>query len=234
MRYMGSKRRLVKDIKPIIEEYRKPGQLYVEPFVGGVNMFCEIPGPKVGYDNNKYLIALLQAASAGWVPRDDYTERQYKAVKKHKDIFPILTGYFAFSLSFGGKFFGGWSRNKGNRDYIAEAYREATKQYKKLIGSRFIQKSYLDIKLYTSAIIYCDPPYAGTTKYKGTFDNSAFWVWAQDMASAGHTVLVSEYSCPVPHELLFEKGILNTLAANNNKAKATEKLFRILPGGKHE
>lgn len=35
---MGSKRRIAKDILPIILENRKENQFYVEPFVGGCNL----------------------------------------------------------------------------------------------------------------------------------------------------------------------------------------------------
>lgn len=35
MKYMGSKRKLVKEILPIMLKQRKPNQCWVEPFVGG-------------------------------------------------------------------------------------------------------------------------------------------------------------------------------------------------------
>ena len=44
MKYQGSKRRIAKDILPIILRDRKNGQFYVEPFVGGVIPYVELPG----------------------------------------------------------------------------------------------------------------------------------------------------------------------------------------------
>lgn len=44
MKYMGSKRRLWKDIGPIILENRREGQWYVEPFVGGCNSLVNVEG----------------------------------------------------------------------------------------------------------------------------------------------------------------------------------------------
>ena len=60
MRYIGSKRRLIKYLKPIIESYLKPGMKYLEPFVGGANMITEIEwDKKIGADLNAPLINLL-------------------------------------------------------------------------------------------------------------------------------------------------------------------------------
>ena len=55
MVYMGSKNRISKYLKPIIESYITPNAAaYVEPFVGGCNMIDKIECicPKRGYDIN--------------------------------------------------------------------------------------------------------------------------------------------------------------------------------------
>ena len=49
MVYMGSKNRIAKELIPIITEYLKPNQWYVEPFVGGANMIDKIEHP---YNNS--------------------------------------------------------------------------------------------------------------------------------------------------------------------------------------
>ena len=59
MKYMGSKRRIAKEILPIILKDRQLNQWYVEPFVGGGNLIENVSGPCIGADNNKYIIALL-------------------------------------------------------------------------------------------------------------------------------------------------------------------------------
>jgi DNA adenine methylase len=38
MQYMGNKNRIAKHLLPVMLPYRKPGQWWVEPFVGGGNM----------------------------------------------------------------------------------------------------------------------------------------------------------------------------------------------------
>ena len=65
MRYVGSKRRLAKKLLPIIQQGLKvyPKGMYIEPFVGGANMITEVKHhTRIGYDANKYLIALLKEA----------------------------------------------------------------------------------------------------------------------------------------------------------------------------
>ena len=69
MVYQGSKNKISKYLKPIIESYLKDGMWYVEPFVGGANMIDKIDwNNKYGYDNNKYLIALHKKAQETELP----------------------------------------------------------------------------------------------------------------------------------------------------------------------
>jgi len=68
---MGSKRRLQKDIGPIINKMIKDNDIktYIEPFVGGANMMEVIEcDTRIGNDSNKYLIAMWQRLLAGWKP----------------------------------------------------------------------------------------------------------------------------------------------------------------------
>ena len=54
MHYRGGKTRLCKKISAVIESYREPGQLYVEPFVGGGSVFAEVDNPRQGGELNNY------------------------------------------------------------------------------------------------------------------------------------------------------------------------------------
>ena len=65
MRYMGSKRRIAKDLLKIMLPLRKEGQVWVEPFVGGANLIQHVDGERIGADNNKYLIALFKGLQEG-------------------------------------------------------------------------------------------------------------------------------------------------------------------------
>ena len=83
--------------------------------------------------------------------------------------------------------------------------------------------SYQDLEIPEKSLIYCDPPYRGTTGYKMGFDSGAFWQWCRDKAAEGHTVLISEYSAPADFICLLE--IEHFTTVNSNKDKRIEKLF---------
>jgi site-specific DNA-adenine methylase len=60
------------------------------------------------------------------------------------------------------------------------------------------------------ASVYCDPPYAGVTGYRGErFPHAAFWERCQAWARKGARVFVSEYGCPVPYRVVevFRKAV---------------------------
>lgn len=230
MVYMGSKNRIAKELIPIITENLKPNQWYVEPFVGGANMIDKIEHPyKLGADNNKYLIALLEAVQNGQELPEHITKDEYIAVKTNKDNYPDwYVGFVGFVCSFRAKFFDGYSgyyttKTGIQRNYIKECINNILKQ--NLDGIKLVCCSYDALDIPANSIIYCDPPYNGTTKYKDSFDSDAFWQWCRDKAKEGHTVYVSEYNAPEDFKCIWEKQINSNLGGTAKTA--TEKLFTI-------
>ena len=230
MVYMGSKNRIAKELIPIITKDLKPNQWYVEPFVGGANMIDKIEHPyKLGADNNKYLIALLEAVQNGQELPEHITKDEYIAVKTNKDNYPDwYVGFVGFVCSFRGKFFGGYSgyyttKTGIQRNYIKERINNILKQ--NLDGIKLVCSSYDALDIPANSIIYCDPPYNDTTKYKDSFDSDAFWQWCRDKAKEGHTVYVSEYNAPEDFKCIWEKQINSNLGGTSKTA--TEKLFTI-------
>jgi DNA adenine methylase len=234
MKYMGSKRRIAKEILPIILQDRQPDQYYVEPFCGGCNTLEHVSGNRIGSDINPWLTDMWRAVSGGWMPPTyPITEDMYHAINRNQDMYqPALVGYVSFALSYGGKFWGGYARDKaGKRNYSLEAYRNALVQFPKLLGGLFCCSSYEDLFLPEESIIYCDPPYFGTTSYKSDhFDSVKFWNWCKAKADQGHTVYVSEYNCPIPNlaGVVFKKEQTSTLVQDTGSKRAIEKLFKIL------
>lgn len=230
MQYMGSKARHAKELLPIILKDRKPGQWYVEPFVGGANMIDKVDGPRIGADSNEYLICLLDAVSNGWVPPELVTEEEYNCAKGDRAIDP-WTAFIGYGCSFGGKWFGGYARGKNAkgdwRNYASESKRNLLKQSPKLKGIDFRYCSYLDLEIPPSSIIYCDPPYANTTKYAtGNFDHDTFWQWCRDKDAEGHQVFVSEYTAPDDWECVWEKRTgANFASGRKNQSERVERLF---------
>lgn len=230
MVYMGSKNRIAKELIPIITKDLKPNQWYVEPFVGGANMIDKIEHPyKLGADNNKYLIALLEAVQNGQELPEHITKDEYIAVKTNKDNYPDwYVGFVGFICSFRAKFFGGYSgyyttKTGIQRNYIKERINNILKQ--NLDGIKLVCSSYDALDIPANSVIYCDPPYNGTTKYKDSFDSDAFWQWCRDKAKEGHTVYVSEYNAPEDFKCIWEKQINSNLG--DTSKTATEKLFTI-------
>lgn len=229
MKYMGSKRRISKEILPIILENRRTGQYYVEPFVGGCNCIENVSDERIGCDNNFYLISLYKELQNGWIPPENVTEEMYNYIRINKEnVSPWLVGYVGFSLSYGGKFFGGYRRDKiGKRNYSLEAYKDVMKMRDKIIGVEFYCCSYLDLWIPDNSIVYCDPPYFGTTKYSSDFNHKLFWKWCRMQKVLGHVVYISEYIAPSDFSCVWEKEVNNTLVKDTGSKRGIERLFTL-------
>lgn len=155
----------------------------------------------------------------------EFTEQDYKDLQNSD--FPYK-GFAYFAYSYSGKFKGGWRRDgEGKRDYVSESYRNALKQSEKIRGVLFYHLPYNELPLPPKSIIYCDPPYSGTTKYKDNFDHSLFWEWCRQKHKEGHTVYVSEYNAPEDFECIWSKEIVSSLTKDTGSKKGIEKLFTI-------
>lgn len=229
MKYMGSKARIAKDILPIILKDRiSEEQYYVEPFCGGCNLIDKVKGNRIASDINPYLIAMYQKVQRGWKPRNDYDETEYNYIRQNKEKYPHLAGYFGFALSYGGKWFGGWRRDRqGKRNYVKEAYNNMLKQIPSLIGIDFYNLSYDKLDIPNNSIIYCDIPYKNTTKYNTTFDYDNFYNWCRFMKKQGHQIFISEYNMPNDFVCVWEKEIASSLTQDTGAKKAIEKLFTL-------
>lgn len=229
MKYMGSKARHAKELLPIILANRKEGQWYVEPFVGGANMIDKVTGNRIGADVHEHLIGMWQAVSQGWNPPSSFEEAHYKDFRENKHKYSKeLVGYVGFALSYSGKWYGGWRRDgAGKRDYVMESYKNAVNQFPSLRGVDFVHAPYHELEIPPASIIYCDPPYKGTTAYKDGFDHEPFYDWCRDMHKEGHTVFVSEYDMPDDFECVWQKEVNNSLTKDTGSKKGVEKLFTL-------
>lgn len=224
MQYMGSKSRHAKEILPIILSGRVEGQWYVEPFVGGANVIDKVHGPRIANDSHPSLIALLKAVSLGWEPPENVSEDDYRAARSLPDC--PLKGFIGFPCSFGAKWFGGYARNKTGTNYARTGRNALLKQAPNLRGIDFRCGSYLDLHVPENSIIYCDPPYAGTTKYSGGFDHEKFWNWCNMKSDEGHIVYVSEYEAPDGWKCIWEKPVTTNFDSGRSGASPRiEKLF---------
>ena len=233
MRYMGSKARHAKHIVPILMDGHDKTKPYIEPFLGGGNMMCNVPANiRIGGDVSKYAVALLRAISSGWVPPNAVSEQVYHDVKQDKESYPPeMVGFVGYSCSFGGKYFGGYCRGKNSkgesRNYASEQVAHLIKQARGLSGVQFYIGGYDEIDYPVGSTVYMDPPYAGTTKYKsGDFDHDRFWHFCASL-SATCRVFVSEYTAPPCWLPAWEKEVTSSLTKDTGSLRATEKLFTI-------
>jgi len=109
-----------------------------------------------------------------------------------------------------------------------EARRGLMLQIPNLISVHFIQSDYKNLEIPPNSIIYCDPPYKGTVKYKNGINHNEFWEWCRNKSKEGHAVFVSEYNAPADFECVWQMEISNTLSKQNN-FKSVEKLFKFSP-----
>ncbi|BDR74235.1 hypothetical protein K144316041_p20740 (plasmid) [Clostridium tetani] len=234
MKYIGSKARLSKDLTPIINNLIKENNIniYIEPFVGGANMIEHIKcKKKIGSDINEYLISMWQDLQSGWTPPETISREMYNDIKKNKDKYgKSLVAVAGFCATYNAKWFGGYAgmvKTKINtyRNYYDEAIRNIKKQMLNLFDVEFKCCDYTSYNNITNALIYCDIPYQGTTKYgcNKNFNYNKFWNWVREM-SKDNIVLISEYNAPNDFKCIFEKTLITTLDKSSRK-KDTEKLF---------
>lgn len=238
MKYAGSKRRLAKHLLPIILKGRKPGQMYVEPFIGGGNLFDHVANPRFGSDSNPQVIAALEMIrdyplklpkNNTQFPRSHY--RAMRLLRNH--TVDGLVAYCGFALAYGGVWYTGYrSDKKGNRDYVAESFRAALEQSPNLQGSHLYRASFDECETPPGSIIYCDPPYANVSTIgqlyrglpvQGRFDGSTFWEWCRQKTRDGHKVFISEYDAPPDFTPIWSLKRANSLSPL--KTTSVEKLF---------
>jgi DNA adenine methylase len=207
---------------------RQSDQLYVEPFVGGCNVIDKVNGPRWGNDLNQSLIAMWRAVQRGWVPPSVITEDDYRRIREDLLGDPALRAFTAFAASWGGKWWAGYARGntaKGTpRNYVDETRRAILKQSTSMMSVRLTSMPYQEMPIPAGSIVYCDPPYAGTTSYKAAsgWDAAAFWTWAKKLATEGGCdVFVSEFAAPSDWACVLEFSRNNAL----NSSPVTERLF---------
>lgn len=228
MRYFGGKARIGKHIVEYLKSIRKEGQAYIEPFVGGGSIVSLMDGERYAYDKHPHLIKMYQELQSGWVPPTALSEEEYENAK-NGELPSHLTGFIGFGCSFAGKWFGGYARS-GDRNYCLNAHNSIMKKMKTMQDVKFECRDYLELNP-EGALIYCDPPYQGTTQYGkivGDFDSAQFWDKVREW-SESNTVVVSEYNAPDDFEEVWRRETKTDIRNKNNEREdRIEKLFMLV------
>jgi DNA adenine methylase len=170
------------------------------------------------------LITLYQALQQGWTPPDTVSEEEYARVKALNDPNSPLTAFIGIGCSWGGKWWGGYARS-GDRNYARNAKNSLAKR--DLTGITFMHLNFMQSSIEVDgALIYCDPPYVGTTGYGQEFDHILFWQRVRDL-SERNIVLVSEYQAPEDFVCVAEFATRTDLrTGSGGKEQRLERLFR--------
>lgn len=244
MQYMGSKARFAKDIVPILQRCIDENnvKLYIEPFVGGANIIDKINClERIGTDINLYLIKLLiyiRDNDINTIPDvifiDEYNKVKQSYKNKTNEFPDWYKGLVGFCASYGNKFYNGYARNSQD-DTTGQRTKSALKNIKdqkeRLKNIKFAVKDYRELAKgnFTNVVLYFDPPYKDTTKYKDSIDYDEFYNLCRKLKSQGNHIFVSEYNMPDDFKCIWTKETKTTIDKNakNRDTNRIEKLFTL-------
>lgn len=232
MRYLGGKHVAGKYIVPHLLRAAGPDTRIWDACCGGLHIAARLA--KAGRavyctDVHPSLIALYRAVAAGWDPPEHVSRETHKAARALPDSDP-MKAFCGFGCSFGGGWFCGYARAAG-RDFPSEARRSLLRDVPLIVRNGgsfervdFLRESPCDLG---DAILYLDPPYRGTTSYKGAppFDHDLFDARVQEWARFC-PVFISEYSLPYG-ELIWEREQKSTVSRDKSVKMRVERLYRV-------
>ena len=237
MQYLGGKSRLgARIVQAILDDLGvKRLTLAVDlcSGAGGVtHRLADVSDRVIAVEAHPGLVALHKAVQDGWVPPEHVSEAQYQEVRRG-DQTTALAAFVGFGCSFGGKWWGGYARNEvGNataRNYCLNARRAVLRETRPNVDH--VRADALTCAI-TAAVVYCDPPYEGTTGYTaidGPPELGAWWRRLADLASTGQACYLSEYAEAPPTDI--EARLVWSAPTKEGLRKAgerTERLWRVL------
>jgi DNA adenine methylase len=229
MQYSGAKSKVARELASIISAFEP--KIYWEPFCGAGNVIQLVNAPrKIGSDLDVHIVSYLSQLQTGWLPparvtKDDYSFWRCNEPKTFEEM--ALRAAVGYGASFGGKWFGGYAYGPHTR--IGCVRRASEKQAPMLKGIEFKSQSYLEGPPDGCDLIYCDPPYRGTTSCGASkrFNSDVFWAWCLLMKSKGIRVLVTEFSAPDFAIEIWSKEKFTDLRRSDGQTVMTERLFLV-------
>jgi DNA adenine methylase len=223
---MGGKSRIASKLAPIVNAVRSDATLLWEPFCGGLAMTKALGGVMLASDLHPGLIELYRVVQSQPDILDGIplSEEIFRAAQSWPDDDP-LKAFYKFGCSFGGDWNGGYARPdpRTDRGYEVAAAESLKKACRKEV--QFECCSFFDIEPEPGLLLYCDPPYRGTTGYFCEFDHAAFYGRCEAWARKGCPVFISEYDCPIG-SCVWEKPGVTQLVSKSRKAHV-ERLYRL-------
>lgn len=234
-RYLGGKHRLAKHLVDAIAIEVGSVDCWVEPFVGGgsvaaaaVQRFgCDL----VLSDIDPHAAVLWDRSTEFEWPDDAvFSEDDWHRLRDAGAV-DKLTALAAFGASWGGKKWDGFARPDLRWRQSCEfgrAVRGWRRKFDAMSAARLVTSEclpYWRVDPPAGSVVYCDPPYAGTTGYEsGAFDHARFYAWCEAQTVP---VFVSEFSAPNHWRAVFEKEQTRSMRSGDS-GKMQEKLFRVV------
>lgn len=235
MRYMGSKRRIWKYISPTILKGREENQYYVELFCGGCNSIAQVDGNRIASDINPYLMERWKGLLKGEeypeeIPRETFIKAKiaYKNTD-YTNYSVAMISWIGYMASYNGIFYHSYSGiGSDNKDYVKASMDNIKKQLPLMNGITLDCCSYDELDIPEKSIIYCDPPYKGTSGYGAKFEYDKFYDWCFSRKDEGHKVYIFEYSMPTEFKCVWSMDVSNSLDRySEQREKRKECLFTI-------
>lgn len=230
MVYLGSKKRLAKDIVPILQQEIEYNHIdtFIDCFCGGCNIVDKIQcNMKVASDVHHGLIELMKHVQNH--PEDipeDITEDEYNYVRDHKTELPEwYVALVGFNASYAGKYFGGFGRDKDNRRRPRAQSVLDTLRKQDLSNIWFVCCDYKTYSNVEDCLIYCDPPYRKTTGYKHGIAHEDFYNWCRKV-SQKNKVFISEREMPDDFKIVWEKEFKQRIPQDGVTTRV-ERLFTL-------
>jgi DNA adenine methylase len=190
---MGGKSRLAREIAQCIATHAPIANTIWDPFCGGGATAVEFAKRwrVLASDALPGLAGLHQAIDAGLtLPAHGCSEEEYKDARGKTDARSLA---LTVGLAFGGM--PGASLAHPPEKYARQFNKNCAKQRAVAGKVTWAEGDYAGITPAPGDIVYCDPPYLGTTGYPGgPFDHSRFFTWCASLASRGAIVFVSEFT----------------------------------------
>lgn len=232
---LGGKQTIGKEIAAVLSHFVPESGQYWEPFVGMASVLksMDFVPTRMASDLQHEVIAMWKDLQNGWIPPASLTESQYNAIKHDYNAPAGLRAYVGFGFSFGGNYFSSFKCKYSEYDKGAggRAFRGVMNTLPLVKDVHFFAASYDEVKVpkSPSMLIYCDPPYEGTSGKVGNsnqrFDSDKFWKWVREQ-SKYHTVIVSETKAPPDFVTIWEKPRHLKISVKAAKQRhMTEKLF---------
>jgi DNA adenine methylase len=158
------------------------------------------------------------------------SKEQYTELKRYSTDTSFIRSVACFTYSYNGKEWGGYTLTDrtGTYNYV----RQRTNYYNKLRQNDTFMKTTFTLQDYKTlnplgSLIYCDPPYRGTTGYgSNAFDHDEFWDTMRKWSlQEGNTVFISEYQAPSDFHCIGSSKKYSTLSRKSERSIRTEKLF---------